>query len=318
MSAEVESLYLNKEPAWHGLGNISKEALTSADTILTAGLDWLVEKRQILYECGEEVADFPGQYATVRATDDMPLGIVSDRYSIVQNHEAFKWIDQLLGEGITFESAGSLKNGKLVFILAHMPAQQILGDEIRPYFMFSNWHDGTGTMDECLTAVRVVCWNTWNAAMKGASRKFSVRHTGDMEDKQKNVAQTLKISSDYMDRLAMTAETLEQTRVSKPQVLDIINQVWPELKPEEQTPRKIANREAILQQFATALKADDLSKFRGTAWCLQQAIAAFDSHLEPVRQTVMWKENHFINLNEGNGIQDTFLKAIEKVCGVAV
>lgn len=321
MSHEVESLVLSKEPAWHGLGTIKDHALSSLEAILDGGLDWQVEKRPIYFpsDTQGQLKIFPNQYATVRSTDLQPLGVVSDRYQIVQNRDAFKWIEGLLGEGITFEAAGSLKGGRLVFILAHMPAQLVLGDEIRPYFMFSNWHDGTGTMDEILTPVRVVCWNTWNMALKGATRKFSVRHTGDMEDKQANVAATLQIASTYMDKFAMTAETLEQTKVSRKDFFDIVTEVWPEpSKTDESYARKEKQREKVVSMFLQAVKAPDLQKFSGTAYLIQQAASAFDTHAEPLRRTMQYEENHFISLMDGKGIQESFAKAIEKVCGVTV
>ena len=44
----------------------------------------------------------PGYRANVRSTDDAVLGVVSDRYRIVQNEEAFQFTDDLLGEGVTY------------------------------------------------------------------------------------------------------------------------------------------------------------------------------------------------------------------------
>lgn len=50
----------------------------------------------------------PGYQANVRSTDGRVLGVVSDRYKIVQNKEAFDFTNALLGEGVRYETAGSL------------------------------------------------------------------------------------------------------------------------------------------------------------------------------------------------------------------
>ena len=44
-----------------------------------------------------------GYKANVRETDNKVLGVVTDRYKVVQNFEAFAFTDALLGEGVKFE-----------------------------------------------------------------------------------------------------------------------------------------------------------------------------------------------------------------------
>ena len=81
---------------------------------------------------------------SVRETPWHGLGrIVSDRYRIVQNEEAFQFTDDLLGEGVTYETAGSLQGGKKVWMLAKLPEKYIIaGDEVTPYLVFFNSHHG--------------------------------------------------------------------------------------------------------------------------------------------------------------------------------
>ena len=72
----------------------------------------------------------PGYRANVRSTDDAVLGVVSDRYRIVQNEEAFQFTDDLLGEGVTYETAGSLQGGKKVWILCQIFIPEIVADNV--------------------------------------------------------------------------------------------------------------------------------------------------------------------------------------------
>lgn len=96
MSANVESMfYAGREKPWHGLGTQVEEAPTSADALRLAGLDWTVQRKPIQVCGGRKVDNF---FANVRSSDGAVLGVVSDRYQVVQNAEAFAFTDALIGE----------------------------------------------------------------------------------------------------------------------------------------------------------------------------------------------------------------------------
>ena len=174
MSANVETMFSVRETPWHGLGRIVMDAPASREALELAGLDWQVESRNIYSGTG---AMIPGYRANVRSTDDAVLGVVSDRYRIVQNEEAFQFTDDLLGEGVTYETAGSLQGGKKVWMLAKLPEKYIIaGDEVTPYLVFFNSHDGSSGVKVAMTPVRVVCQNTLNLALNNAKRIWTARH----------------------------------------------------------------------------------------------------------------------------------------------
>ena len=105
MSANVETMFYVREKPWHGLGTEVQEAPTSADALICAGLDWLVEQKNVYTEDGSLIS---GYKVNTRSTDNAALGIVSDRYKVVQNEDAFQFTDDLLGAGVTYETAGAL------------------------------------------------------------------------------------------------------------------------------------------------------------------------------------------------------------------
>lgn len=109
MAADVETMFYTREKPWHGLGVEVADALSSAEALAASGLDWKVVQKEILTEDGAPV---PGFKANVRDSDEKVLGIVSDRYRVVQNEEAFAFTDKLLGEGVRYETAGSLNGGE--------------------------------------------------------------------------------------------------------------------------------------------------------------------------------------------------------------
>ena len=126
MPANVETMFSVRETPWHGLGRIIMDAPASREALELAGLDWQVESRNIYSSTG---AMIPGYRANVRSTDDAVLGVVSDRYRIVQNEEAFQFTDDLLGEGVTYETAGSLQGGKKVWMLARLPRKYLIAGD---------------------------------------------------------------------------------------------------------------------------------------------------------------------------------------------
>ena len=125
MSANVETMMYVREVPWHGLGTKVEEAPNSKEAMKLAEIDWKVESKPIFNEKGIEI---PGYFSNVRSSDGSVLGVVGSRYKIVQNEEAFEFTDSLVDtEEVVYETAGSLRNGKCVWLLARMPKVDILG-----------------------------------------------------------------------------------------------------------------------------------------------------------------------------------------------
>ena len=158
MSANVETMFSVRTAPWHGLGEVIADAPTSEEAIRLAGLDWNVYQRVLVTDSGLLI---PGFKANIRDTDDKVLGVVTDRYKVVQNREAFQFTEELLGKGVRYETAGSLQDGKKTWILAKLPSEYIVNeDQILPYLVFFNSHDGSGSVRCAITPIRVVCQNT--------------------------------------------------------------------------------------------------------------------------------------------------------------
>ena len=156
MAANVETMMYVREKPWHGLGVEVSEAPNSEDALRFAGLDWNVRQENVFNSRGGIIKGFK---ANVRDSDDSVLGVVGDRYKVVQNRDAFKFTDGLIGGDVRYETAGSLRDGKQIWLLAKLPEQQIAGDAVEPYLCFTNAHDGSSGVRVCMTPVRVVCKN---------------------------------------------------------------------------------------------------------------------------------------------------------------
>lgn len=301
MAALVESLFYVRETPWHGQGLRVEDAPTSEDAIRLAGLDWEVQQQPIYLADGTEIK---GNYANVRSTDQKPLGIVGERYKIVQNTEAFAFTDALLGEGVQYETAGSLKDGKVIWLLARMPETiEILGDKVDPYMVFTNTHDGSGAVRVCMTPIRVVCNNTLNAAMRGAKRVWSARHTGSVTNKLDDARETLQFANQYIEATKQTFEDLHKVKLSDFGLYKTINNIIPIT--ENMTDRQKANQQAIRDDILYRYnEAPDLKVLDKTGARLVHAVADTTSHMAPLRETKNYKENHFKRTLDGNDILD--------------
>lgn len=225
MAAEIETMFYVRETPWHGLGTKVMEAPTSKEALNLSGLDWKVEQEKIYTENGNVVTGFK---ANVRDTDKKVLGVVTDRYKVVQNEEAFAFTDELLGEGVRYETAGSLQGGRKVWLLAHLPHEYIIaGERISPYLVFSNTHDGSGAIRVAITPIRVVCNNTLNLALNTAKRSWSTIHTGDISSKMEEAKNTLFMANTYMDELGKEFDNLRKKKLTDKQVMEYIEFLIP-------------------------------------------------------------------------------------------
>lgn len=299
MAALVESMVYTREKPWHGLGTKVEEAPSSADALRLAGLDWRVEQKNIQLCGGSKV---PGYKANVRSTDGKVLGVVSDRYRIVQNADAFEFTDSIIGGDVRYETAGSLNGGKKIWLLAKLPETEIAGDKTEPYLCFSNTHDGSGAVRVCMTPIRVVCNNTLNLALDSAKRAWSVRHTGSLQSKMHEARACLRMANRYMGALAEKADRMANTTITRDQLNMILDELFP--VDEHTTEREKQNIKKLRDEYMVCYFAPDLIKFRDTAWGAYNAMSDMITHNAPLRKTENYRENNWGRLMDGHVMMD--------------
>lgn len=301
MAANVESMFYVRETPWHGLGTRVQEAPSSSEALIKAGLDWNVVQEPIYTETEELIE---GYKANVRDSDRKVLGVVTDRYKVIQNQEAFAFTDELLGEGVRYETAGSLQGGKKVWLLAHMPHEYIIsGERISPYLLFSNTHDGSGAIKVALTPIRVVCQNTLNLALSQASRSWSMIHTGNIQNKLQEAKDTLFMAEKYMDNLGKEFETLRMQSMTDKQVMEFIETLLP--IEDNATFQQKRNMKRLQEDMKMRyFDAPDLQDVGRNAYRFINAVSDFATHAEPLRKTANYKENLFSRTVEGHPLID--------------
>ena len=293
MAANVETMFYTREKPWHGLGTMVAEAPNSKDALRLAGLNWKVLQEPVYTE-NEELIQ--GYKANVRDTDRKVLGVVTDRYKVIQNEEAFAFTDTLLGEGVRYETAGSLQEGRRVWMLARLPREFIIGGErISPYMVFSNTHDGSGAVKTALTPIRV--------ALRTAKRSWSMIHTGDISGKIEEAKNTLLLADEYMTALGQEFENLRKIELSEKQVLDYIKILLP-MEENYSLLQKRGVEKLRADMKMRYFDAPDLKDVGNNGYRFVNAVSDFATHSTPRRKTANYKENIFARTADGNPMID--------------
>ena len=221
--------------------------------------------------------------------------------------------DDLLGEGVRYETAGSLQNGKRVWILAKMPESYIIsGDKIEPYFLITNSHDGSSGIKACMTPIRVVCNNTLNLALKNAKRIWSTKHTENIRARMNEAQETLFMADSYMIELGKEIDCLNKIKISDQKVMEYMSEFFPVT--EDMTSVQKKNNLKLLNDMKMRyFDAPDLLNVGKNAYRFINAVSDFATHAEPIRKTKNFNENLFVKTIEGNPLIDRAYQMIRAV-----
>lgn len=262
-----------RQPAWHGLGTILTDEVTTLEMLQAAHLDnWNVR-------C--ETISLPGRYhreafATVRTNpfdgEADVLGIVGERYKVLQNEDLFAFGDNIL-DGARWETAGSIKSGTVVFGSLALERETIIdkngvGDKVNSYLLVHTSHDGSLAIQASITPVRVVCQNTLNMAVgargKSAKQSFRIRHTQTVDGKIQAAREALGLAHIYMDEFDKQAQELFVAAVNDQKFFEIITAAYP--KPEVDSKGSVTKWENKIDVINDIYSGPTQVGIKGTAW----------------------------------------------------
>jgi len=204
------------------------------DSILQdTGLDWRVEKTAGIFASTSDgmTASTAKRCATVRTDTNEILGIVGNDYKVVQNEELAYMAERISGSNLKVTNAGELRNGSRVWMSVKAPSFNVgtVDDEVKPYLLLSNGHDGLFSLSGTPTSIRVVCENTLNMALRQGRRQgmlISIRHKGDMEEKIEHLTDTLSEFYERSKEFSKQAEYLAKAELNSGQVSDYYKAIY--------------------------------------------------------------------------------------------
>jgi phage/plasmid-like protein (TIGR03299 family) len=264
------------ETPWHQLGTKLESPPTIAEAIEAAGLDWDVYLAPMQWTDKHGDRHDADTQAVIRQTDGRKLGEVGGRWTPLQNRDAFNWFDPFLAsKAADIETAGSLHDGRRIFILAKIGEDVIHAksdDRVARYILLANGHDGTLALRVGFTPVRVVCNNTLRAAThSGESKLLRLRHTKGIEDALKGVQDVMNLANQSFEATAEQYRALSRTHINATDLERYVQRVF---KIKEEDAGATAVEEDVMEMFEDAPGAE-LDGTYGTVWGAYNAVTAY-------------------------------------------
>lgn len=294
MSTEVTLDQTARRDAFQQLGTDVSMSSSAREAMDTAGLTgWDVRKHElktaeIMSADGPMIQlDVPGRFASIRTnpvtSQPEVLGVVGNSYVPIQNETHCSIIDAIVDRsGASFDSAGSMRGGRDVFISMKLDEQLIIGgiDPVDLYVGAFNSHDGTSAFKIGVFQVRVFCANQQAALMKGNERSFTARHTAKAATIEADARHALGIASRYNEAFGEKAEELISKKMTNAEFNKMIEGFWelPET-PAKAVATRHANRAATLNYLFN--EAETNANIRGTRWAAYQSITEYVDHYAP-------------------------------------
>lgn len=296
---------ITREATWNKVGTDIREANSVKEALQISGLDYEVVKAPIYLSNGHRIKD---QFATKKKGTDEVFGIVGKDYTIVQNEEAFSFVDGIISEGLTFVKAG--ETSYMNYIITFLPEQYILDDKFKPYIIFQNSHAGATTLKAAICPLRIVCQNQFTMAFRNSENKISLRHSSSIHEKMDEAQHILQFNAEYMNSFNKMATKMAATKIGEEKALEIIDKYF--LVDDNASTRKVNSNEEKKVILLNAYNAEDNQNFRGTQWGLINAFSDYITHVDPARKTNKSNISKFVNVTFNNGLMNNFINMVQE------
>lgn len=291
--------------------NVSKCSLVAKMPLDTNGmsddeLDRInseINKGEIFLKNTDSYRECPNAFATYRTDYNIPLGIVKNKYTIVQNTDAFNFFDDAIGPNkAIWQTAGAWGNGERIFVSAKLPNNILVhGDPVDTYLVFTNSHDGSSGVKILFTPIRIICKNTLTAAIRSTQNYVTFRHTNQVHNKIALAQEILGISKIYAEETQEKYNHLYTIKMTDEQVMKYLCEQFMsedemlKLEQAKYNPKHIVNR------YWTAIEASEISmrkanqiadtweyynvgagqkEIAGTAWGAVNAVTGYLSNVD--------------------------------------
>jgi phage/plasmid-like protein (TIGR03299 family) len=312
--------FSDREAAWNRLGTMTNEALTANEALVAAGLDWEVEKHPIQTVVptadGVSTIEVDGKFATVRNHKELGLGVlgvVGNRYKVLQNSEAFAFCNNLVDEGgAVFEAAGSLHGGRKVFMTMRLPQEMLIGghDLINHYLLVTSTHDGTEPMIAAISGVRFQCTNAITATIRNARSQFRIRHSASAEGRIEEARNALQLSWKYEEEFETVANSLLDTKMSDSEFVAFMDKMFEVKNVEDPSKKSVTTNENLKRDLMGLWNADTQASIANTRWAAYNAVVEYADWFAPARGNADIRRAEMLMDGKGQSIKDRTLKAL--------
>lgn len=281
---------------WSKIGKSVENCRDMEQVLRESGLDYEVAKYPVTTKIGGQFSKeqvIPHRFVTARTDGSKIYDVISDKFEIVQNRDAFDFVNYM-GDEVEFEKAGETESG-MVYIIAKLPEVNILGDKFTPHVIFRNGFNGKVKITAAICPLRIICQNQFNFAFKNTANAITIRHTANAEKKLQEAKEVLKLSADYMQELNLMAEHFANMKISGDRLDRVMDYLFPMENAEQMNSFKRNRLEVARDDFKRAHEAEDNHNFRGTAWGLINAYTDYMTHKDPMTKRDDKYEGKFVS-----------------------
>jgi phage/plasmid-like protein (TIGR03299 family) len=279
-------------PAWHGLGQVIPGGTDNIDDVLKlGGIDFEVTKREVRYSfmAGDDerpsLRTAPGFHVVAREDTGEALGVVGSKYTPIQNRRIFEFLEELVAQGVVWESAGSLRGGRRVFVSMRVPENIVIdaggiADEVTLFIAAMNSHDGSSRAETVVTPWRPVCANTERFAVRDARTRWGIRHTSRALDRLEEARRSLGLTLQYGEAWAAEETALARTSLGIDEFHRVIADLWPLEDDASVRTQGIADRR---RDQLDAMFRGESERLGRTAYAAERSITDYLDHVAPRR-----------------------------------
>ena len=308
----------DRKLVWEGEGTDVRLCNSAYEVLKQADLNYLVKKEPLFSQDGLDSGLFgTRRYELTEEGLEVATpyfyGAVGNKYKVVQNSKAMEFLDELYcHEGFSVETAGQFENGKIMWIEARLPERFMVDEKIVPYIVFTNRHDGQGTIKVCLTPIRVVCKNTLAYSIAKAARTFNIRHTESAESRLAVAKETLQNYAIYLENLQAQIEKQKSILLTDTIVDNMLKMVFP-IKKEygELKVQTISEQRQCVKYIYE--NAPDLQDMEQSAFRFVSAVSDFATHSKSNRAKEGWHNRLFQNSLDGVELVDIANNVVEAI-----
>ena len=304
MPAEHVQSFSVRQAAWHGLSKVLDEYPGREEAMKLAGHDWNVIELPI----NTGSTKIEGWKALQRSDTGKIISVVKDSYQPIQNAVLWDIVDAIVAQpNVKYETAGVLREGATLWVMAKLDEPwQVPGDDSSTvaFIMATTAHDATHSTSASGMNVRVVCWNTWQMAVREAMKKgmyYAFRHTANVQQRLDEAKEALTTVRRHFDAYKELTLELARHPVNRDKVTEFIMRFIPDPPKELATQRAVTFVNDARAKFAAIMGSQTIPEaHKQTAYGLWCAGVEFLDHERAYRTN----ETYFRRCTEPNRYKD--------------
>ena len=287
-------------------GGTAVEATSAASAATQAGLNWTVRTGELkgilsplsIDENGVTPAtyvDIHKKQAIIREDNNTVIGIVGNKYKMVQNMEVFNALDTLVDSGdARYTAAGEFNGGSNIWMLLELPQGiEVANDPHTAFLLVKTSHDGSSSVVIKPVIERLFCANQVNGLISNSGKKYNeytyrMTHTTNQELSVKDIRNITNLTYTAIADYELVANNLLRKPMTREQTVNFFKRVWPlpttvEDKPYDMLTRGERKQQTIAKDarakaWTIYSESETQENIRGTAFGAWHAVVEHADH----------------------------------------